>query len=86
MLHGQSRRRFPLDSRNRTYLVRTADGINVYFTHAPMQDFTLFDKFCRTVSATTSIGVFGICTVLVEHTERFHTEITQRVFAHTADV
>ena len=72
---------FALDSRNRTYLVRTANGFGIDLTHSPMQDFTLFDKFSDYLNRC-----IGICTVLVEHTERFHTEITQGVFAHTADV
>ena len=76
---------FALDCRNRTYLVRTADGINVYFTHAPMQDFTFLDEFAACFSHRFNRCV-RVYAVLVEHAQCFNSEIAQRVFTNPADV
>ena len=50
-----------------------------------MQDFTLFDKLTARFRHYFDRRV-RVYAVLVEHTECFHSEIAQGVFAHTANV
>ena len=65
--------------------MRTADGFRIDFAHSPMQDFTLFDKLTARFRHYLDRRI-RVYAVLVKHSERFHSEITQGVLAYTANV
>ena len=63
----------------------TADSSGIHLAHPPMQYLSLLNQFDACLGNRLDRRV-RVAAVLVEHTERLHAEVAERVFAHAADV